>query len=398
MIGFLYQLRDAGVPVSVRYVLEFYSALRRGIAPDLERLFLLARLIFVKRVEHYDLFEQVFADYFLGLEGRGIDWDELLSGKPFREWLREQLATGGLSPEELREFDTEELLRRFWETVLEQEGRHHGGNRWVGTGGRSPYGHSGREGGGVRVYGESRHRSAQKVIGARRYVNYSDRSSFSAQNLRQVLDSLKSLRPVGPLTELDVDETIHRTARNAGEIELVFTQELRNRVELVVLLDNGGTSMLPYVDLVKTVFSKIRDAFREVRFFYFHNCVYGAVYQDVQRRIPLPWEKLTGFGRKTRLVVIGDANMAPAELMASYGSLDIGTSVRKPGWEWLKELRGAFPVSVWLNPIPRENWRYESSTIARVGELFHMEDLTLLGIRNAVEYLNVQGQTVDHEG
>jgi hypothetical protein len=98
------------------------------------------------------------------------------------------------------------------------------------------------------------------------------------------------------------------------------------------------------------------------------------------------------------LVVIGDANMAPAELMASYGSLDIGTSVRKPGWEWLKELRDAFPVSVWLNPIPRENWRYESSTIARVGELFHMEDLTLLGIRNAVEYLNVQGKTVDHVG
>lgn len=397
MIGFIYELRDAGIPVSVQYILEFYRALRRGLASDMDQLFLLARLIFVKRVEFYDTFEQVFASFFFGAGAaqRIAGWEELLAGKPFRDWLREQIESGMLSLDQIREFDTEELLKRFWETVLAQEGEHHGGNRWVGTRGRSPFGHGGRHAGGVRVHGKSLYHSAQKVIDERRYINYSENSALTTENLRQALTSLKSLRPSGPETELDIDETIARTAANGGEIELIFRRELRNRLKLIVLLDNGGYSMMPYVPLVKTVFNKIRDLFSDLSYYYFHNCIYGTVYLDAPRTQPVKWEKFLSESKSTRVILIGDANMAPSELMASYGSLDIYSSERKPGIEWLKELRETYPASVWLNPMLKSEWDRESSTIQQIRRIFHMEDLTLSGIKNGVTYLNLQGQVFD---
>ncbi len=397
MIGFVYELRDAGIPVSAKYILEFYRALKQGLASNLDQLFLLTRLIFVKRVEHYDIFEQVFASFFLGADGYKpvMNWEELIEGKPFRDWLKEEVESGRISPEALREFDNEELLQRFWETLLAQQGEHHGGNRWVGSHGRSPFGHSGRHAGGVRVYGRGLHGTAQKVLDTRRYINYSEKSTLSTENLRQVLTSLKSLRPIGPEDELNVDATIARTARNGGEIELVFQRELRNRLKLIVMVDNGGYSMMPYISLVKTVFNKVRDLFQDVNYYYFHNCIYGVVYKDPPRREPIKWEKLVSGNKSTRLIIIGDANMAPSELMASYGSIDIFSNERRPGIEWLNELREAFPVSVWFNPILKKYWHMESSTIQRIGRIFHMEDLTLAGIKDAVGYLNVQGQAHD---
>lgn len=397
MLGFIYQLQAAGIPVSIQYVLDLYEALRRGLAADLDQLFLLARLIFVKRVEHLDVFEQVFASFFLGRSpgSRLPNWEELLADKPFEEWLRQQLETGQIDLNTIREFDHEELLRRFWETLLAQRGEHHGGQTWVGTGGRSPFGHGGREGGGVRVYGRGLYGTAQRVIDRRNYLNYRDRSLLSAENLRQVLASLKSLRPVGPPTELEVDETIAQTARNGGEIELVFRRELRNRTHLKVLLDNGGYSMTPYLALVKTVFNHIHDLFRDVTFYYFHNCIYGEVYLDAPRTQPMVWDKFLGDSRYSRLLIIGDANMAPAELMAAYGSLGRATAERKPGREWLQDLKQAYPVSVWLNPIPKARWDYESPTIRMIQQIFQMEDLTLGGIKQAVAYLNLRGQAFE---
>jgi uncharacterized protein with von Willebrand factor type A (vWA) domain len=394
MLPFIYQLRQAGVPVSVRYILEFYRALLKGLAPDLDRLFLLARLVFVKRVEHYDAFERAFAAFFLGKDQgqAALDWEELLAGKPFEDWLRDQIEAGHISLDALREFNTEELLARFWETLLAQQGEHHGGNTWVGTRGQSPFGHGGRHGGGIRVHGESLYGTAQKVIARRNYINYSDSSTMARENLRQVLASLKSLQFVGPETELNVDETIYRTAKNGGEIELIFGRELRDRLKLVVLLDNGGYSMMPYVNLVKQVFSKIQAQFKELKYYYFHNCIYGTVYQDQARFTPLPWQQFTSGGRDRRLIVIGDANMAPAELMAANGGIDFHATERKPGRDWLKDLKAAFPLSVWLNPIPRDRWPLHSSTIDQIGRIFHMQDLTLAGIKNAVDYLNIQGQ------
>jgi uncharacterized protein len=397
MIGFIYHLQREGIPVSIQYVLDFYRALAKGLVSDLDQLFLLARLVFVKRVEHLDLFEQVFSACFLGRqqESHNFNWEELLAEKPFQQWLRDQIESGQLSLDKIREFDSEELLRRFWETLLAQRGEHHGGSTWVGSGGRSAFGHGGKAGGGIRVYGKGLYGTAQKVIADRNYINYSETSALSAENLRQVLLSLKSLRPVGPPNELDVDETIGQTAKNGGEIELVFRRELRNRTQLTVLLDNGGYSMIPYVPLVRTMFNNLRGLFREARFYYFHNCIYGEAYLDPARTQPLRWEKLLSETKHTRLLLIGDANMAPAELMASYGSLGIASTERKPGWEWLQELKNAFPVSIWLNPINQDRWDYESTTIRHIQRIFQMEDLTLGGIKRAVNYLNIRGQSLD---
>ena len=210
----------------------------------------------------------------------------------------------------------------------------------------------------MRVYGRGLHGTAQKVIDKRSYVNYSEKSPLARENVSQILASLKNLKRAGPETELDIDETIARTAKNGGEIELVFAREFRDRLKLTVLLDNGGYSMIPYLDLVKSVFGKIRDHFKDLKYYYFHNCLYGAVYKDLPRTRAIPWEAFVDQGSDTHLIIIGDANMAPFELMASNGALYIQGGDRRPGREWLQELRAAFPESVWLNPIPKEHWSH----------------------------------------
>lgn len=397
MLSFIYQLHAAGIPVSIQYIIDFTRALQKGLAADVDGLFLLARLIFVKKIEHLDIFERIFAAHFLdSVPPRASrDWEEMLFGKPLDEWLRERLGSAPFSLDGSRRFETEALLTRLWETLIQQRGRHEGGHTWVGSHGTSPFGHSGREGGGVRVHGESRHGTAQKVIARRNFINYADHSALSSENLRQALTALKSLRPVGPLADLDIDESIRCTAANGGEIELVFRRETRNRVQLLVLLDNGGYSMTPHIPLVRTVFSHIRDLFRDLKFYYFHNCIYGEVFQDPPRTSRVSWEKLVGEDRRTRLIIIGDANMAPSELMAAFGSLGVTGGTRKPGWEWLKELREAYPVSAWLNPIPKHRWQHESLTIHRIREIFPMQELTVGGIREAVACLNAQGAVID---
>lgn len=389
-IPFFYLLRDQGIPVGLRQVLEFYEALEKGLAPDLDRLFILMRLIFVKKVEHFDIFEQSFAAHFLGEAGADFKqlsrdfWEE----KDFRRWLAEEARKGGVADEDLEQLPLSQLLERFWEVASKQAGKHQGGGTWIGTGGFSPYGHSGAEREGIRVYGEALYGSALKVIEERRYVDYAAGASLRAENLRQVLASLKHMVPEGPASELHVEETVDRSSRNGGDIELVFKRELRDRIQLVVLLDNGGRSMRPYVNLVKLIFSKMRDQFERLDYYYFHNCIYGCVYSDPQRLTSYPLHELLRRDPETRLIIIGDANMAPAELLASHGAIDYFSQARIPGRDCLLQIRERFPRSVWLNPIPRQHWPRESRTIRLVGRIFPMEDLTLAGIKRAVEWLN----------
>lgn len=399
-LPFFQLLRDQGVPVSLRHVLEFYEALEKGLAPDLDRLFILLRLTCVKKLEHFDAFEQTFAAYFLDAEHGSVPRlsREFWESKAFRRWLEEEVRRGAVAEKDLEHLPLADLLRRFWEVALKQVGRHQGGHTWIGTGGTSPFGHSGAEREGVRVYGESVHRSALKVIEARRFVNYAATATLRAENIRQALAALRHMVPVGPATELDVDETVTRSSRNGGEIELIFRRELRDRIQVIVLLDNGGSSMIPYVDLVKLVFAKMRDQFRDLDYYYFHNCIYGCAYSDHQRRTPHPLHQLLRRDPETRLIIIGDANMAPAELLLSNGAIDYFSQVRVPGREWLLQLRSHFPRSVWLNPVPRSRWPRESSTIKSIGEIFPMEDLTLSGIRQGVEWLNAGGAPRGYQG
>ena len=392
-IPFFQLLRDQGLPVSLRYVLEFYEALERGLAPDLDRLFVLLRLIFVKRLEHFDAFEQTFAAYFLGAEHEHSPrlLREFWESKAFRRWLEEEIRRGALAEEDFERLPLEDLLRRFREVAAQQAGKHRGGHTWIGTDGTSPFGHSGDKREGVRACGGSVHHSALKVIESRRYIDYAAAAPLRAENVRQAIAALKHMVPAGPATELDVDETVSRSSRNGGEIDLVFRRELRDRIQVVVLLDNGGASMVPYVDVVKLVFARMRDQLRDLDYYYFHNCIYGCVYSDPERRTAYPLHQLLRRDPETRLIIIGDANMAPAELLLSNGAVDYFSKVRVPGREWLLQLRDRFARSVWLNPISRERWAGESSTIGSVGKIFPMEDLTLSGIRQAVEWLNTGG-------
>lgn len=389
--GFLYRLRDYEVPVSVTDTLDFYRGLEKGLAPDLPALFVFARLCFVRKVEHMDNFERAFAFHFYGVDlPRVAEGDpELLYTKQFQEWLREAIRKGELPSHATWSMSPEELMEKFWERVREQMEAHHGGGKWVGTGGNSPFGHSGHSDGGVRVFGESKNRSALKVIGERRYVGYSQDASLKGENLGQALGALKNLRPAGPRDVLDLDATIHKSAKNGGEIDLVFERDLMDRLEVVLLIDNGGSSMLPWVELTRLLFGKAKSRFRRLSTYFFHNTVYGAVYEDQRRTKPLSTAKLLERDPETRVLFVGDASMAPAELLQPFGAADYGALDREPSILWLERLRDRFPHAVWLNPIPKEDWprAYGRATISRIGAVVPMEDLTLGGIRRAVDRL-----------
>jgi hypothetical protein len=392
---FILRLREYGVPVSLTDAIDFYQGMERGLAPDLDSLFLFARLAFVRRVEHVDSYERAFAFHFYGIDlPRVAAGDpELFNTPQFREWLKAAIREGELPPHALWTFPPDELMKRFWETMRKQTEAHHGGSRWIGTGGNSPFGHSGNASGGVKfdpAGGAAGRRSALKVIGERRYIDYSDDNTLSHANLSQALASLKSLKPAGPRDQLDLDATIYESAKNGGEIELVFRRDLLDRIEVVLLIDNGGTSMLPHVDLTRLLFAKVRDRFKRRDTYFFHNTIYGSVYKDPQRRNPFPVEKLLQRSPETRLLILGDASMAPEELLYPGGAITWGDEDAEPSIRRLERLRDRFRHSVWLNPIPKENWpeAYGRTTMKRIGEIFRMEDLTLGGIKRAVEWLS----------
>jgi uncharacterized protein with von Willebrand factor type A (vWA) domain len=389
--NFILLLRDYGVPASLTDTIDFYAGMEKGLAPDLDSLFLFARLCFVRRVEHMDAYERAFAFHFYGIDlPRVAEGDpELLNTQQFRQWLKEAVRRGELPPQALWTFPPGELMKRFWEVVRKQMEEHHGGSRWVGTGGNSPFGHSGSSQGGVRVFGQGGKLSASKVIGERRYIEYSDANALSGGNLAQALTSLKKLTPSGPRDQLDLDATIHESARNGGEIDLVFRRDLLDRLEVVLLIDNGGTSMLPHVELTRMLFAKVRDRIKRCHTYFFHNTIYGSVYKDPQRRHPLPTAELLRRSQDTRVLIVGDASMAPEELVYPSGSIYFGDEETEPSLRWLERLRDRFRHTAWLNPIPKELWPdvYGRTTIRKIGEVFHMEDLTLGGIKRAVTWL-----------
>ncbi|MGV3522810.1 MAG: hypothetical protein ACO1RX_01220 [Candidatus Sericytochromatia bacterium] len=384
-------LRTYGVPISLEYTLDFYAGLQKGLVHNLDELFVFLRLTTVKHTEHLDAFERAFALYFFDIDIPAVAEGDpaLLDTRQFQTWLREAIERKEITGP-LWQLNPDELIKKFWETLRAQLERHDGGTRWVGTGGASPFGHSGRPQPGVRVHGPGGGRSAIKAIGARSYIDYADANSLKGSNLRQALGALRQLKPSGAYTALDIDATIAATARNGGEIELMFRQDLRDKITVTLLIDNGGSSMLPHVDLTRLLFEKLRDRFKELKTFYFHNSIYDWVFADARHTQRWPTEKLLQQHPETRLIVIGDASMAPEELMGSRGSLYFEDESVTPSLEWLVRLRTRFKHSVWLNPLPRESWSsdYGAWTLQQIREVFHMEDLSLKGIKQAVDWLN----------
>ncbi len=391
-IRFFYILREAGIPVSPTSFLTLQKALSQGSINSLDDFYTCARAILVKSERYFDLYDQVFAHYFEGVplpEDKGFEVDEVARAM-LDEWLKnpKQMADAlGVSQEKLNQMSPEELIDYFKARLKDQDGRHDGGNKWIGTGGFSPVGHSGYHPGGMRVGGESRNKSAVKVANERRYKDYSTSGPLTQARIGEALKRLRNMIPAGPKDQVNVDETIRETMRNAGEIELIFDRALKDRLKVILAIDNGGWSMDPYIEVVQTLFDYARSQFKEVKTYFFHNTIYDQLWEDPARyRKPKKVMDFSKLDPETRLVIVGDASMAPYELMARDGSIHISERSGRPSLEQLKFLSETFSHSVWLNPVSQRMWGY-THTILTISSIFPMFELSLDGLEKAVTKL-----------
>jgi len=389
-LDLFYGLREEGVPVSLQEWRTFLEALEEGMhGCSLLRFYHLGRACLVKSETYFDSYDKVLAWVFKGVEGsiaEGVT-EQLL------EWLQDPKNLPELSPEDwakLERLTNDELMRRFLETLEKQDERHDGGDRWVGTGGRSPFGHGGRHPTGIRVGGPGRSRSAMKVAEQRRFADYRTDQLLDTRQVRVALRRLRQLTRTGAQTELDLDETIDETCRNAGEIEMVFRAPRRNDVRLLLLMDVGGT-MDPYVDGVSQLLTALHEerGLRDFKFYYFHNCIYDHVYSrarmsrddavptgDILRRLDPRW----------KVVLVGDAAMHPAELGDAYGGIDPRVTTPTPGIEWLSRIANHFDRSVWINPEDVARWD-DYRTVKIIRKVFPMYHLSVDGLSQAVTAL-----------
>uniref|UniRef100_A0A7C4MMU7 VWA domain-containing protein n=1 Tax=Desulfatirhabdium butyrativorans TaxID=340467 RepID=A0A7C4MMU7_9BACT len=395
-IDFFYQLKDAGVPVSPTAFLTLHRALQMGLVNSLEDFYTASRSILIKSERYFDLFDQVFAHSFEGADLPQADAFQLdeLARSLLESWLENPKVLAealGLDESKVSRMTPEELIEYFKERLKEQTERHDGGSRWIGTGGTSPVGHSGYHPGGMRVGGMGRNRSAVKVAMDRRYRDYSLSGPLTQSMVGEALKRLRNLMPVGPKDRVNVDETIYQTMRNAGEIEIVFERSLKDRLKVILAIDNGGWSMDPYVEVVQTLFDYAKAQFKDIQTFFFHNTIYDVIWKDPSRyREPKRIEEFAAYDPETRLILVGDASMAPYELMATDGSIHIEERSTKPSIERLKFLADTFRHSVWLNPVPVGMWNY-TPTIQRIARIFPMFELSIDGLEKAVRQLMAKG-------
>lgn len=395
-IRFFYLLRESGIPVSPTAYLRLMSALSQGLVTSLYDFYITARTILIKSERHFDIYDRIFSHYFRGEELRLPEEVELTETvrMMLSEWLQDPQDLGralGLSEEEVKDMSPEEVVRYFLQRLEDQEEEHHGGDTWIGTQGTSPVGHSGYHPGGMRVGGVSRSQSAVKVAMDRRYRDYAAGVPLRQDQVGEALKRLRNLVPAGPRDTVDIDQTLRRTMQNAGEIEIVFRPSLRDKLKVILAIDNGGWSMEPYVDIVQTLFNYARAQFKDLKIFYFHNTIYDYLWEDPARlRRPFKVDELVRFEKDTRFIILGDASMAPYELMATDGSIHVEEKSGEPSVEKLKFISRTFPWSVWLNPRMEREWPY-TRTIGMIREIFPMFELSISGLEEAVAYL--QGET-----
>ncbi len=390
--SFFYLLRQVGIPVSPTSFLRLQRALGQGLILSLDDFYTAARAILVKSERYFDLYDQVFAHHFKGAELKDPEEFELdqVARAMLEEWLKDPKGIAdalGMDEKEMNKLSPEELLQYFLDRLKEQKGEHHGGKKWIGTGGTSPVGHSGYHPGGMRVGGVSRNKSAVKVAMDRRYRDYSQDGPLTQAQIGEALKRLRNMIPSGPMDQVDVDASIYQTMKNAGEIEIVFSRSLKDRLKVILAIDNGGWSMDPYISVVQTLFNYARAQFKELKTFFFHNTIYDNIWEDPSRyQKPYAVDELMRRDPETRVIIVGDASMAPYELMATDGSIHIEERSTKPSLERLKLLADTFSRSVWLNPKMEVEWPY-TRTINVIREIFPMFELTIDGLEKAVQHL-----------
>jgi uncharacterized protein len=390
MTEFFRKLRQASIPVTLTEFLTLLEALNQRVTThSIEEFYYLARATLVKDERHYDRFDQVFGSHFQGLETR---FGEVVGATVPLEWLR-KLAELTLSEDDKALIEAlggwEKKMETFAQRLAEQEGRHQGGNKWVGTAGTSPFGAYGYNPEGIRIGQDtSRHRRAVKVWDRREFRNLDDTVELGTRNIKVALRRLRRFAREGAAQELDLDETIRSTARNAGYLELKMVPERHNAVKVLLFLDVGG-SMDDHVRACEELFSAARSEFKHLEYFYFHNMIYEGLWKDNRRRYTEKIETLSvlrTFGADYKLILVGDATMSPYEITYPGGSVEHFNP--EAGDVWLNRLLDIYSRAIWLNPQPQNRWSYVPS-IQMVRELMgdRMYPLTLEGLEQGIRTL-----------
>jgi uncharacterized protein with von Willebrand factor type A (vWA) domain len=388
LIDFFLHLKAAQLPVSTREFLTLLEALQQRLAGhSLDDFYVLARTCLIKDESHYDKFDRAFGSYFKGvteLPGLEADIPE--------DWLR-QMMQKHLTPEEkarLEKLGWDKLMEQFKERLAEQKERHEGGNKWIGTGGSSPFGHGGYHPEGIRIGGPSAgNRTAVKVWEQREYRNLDDSIELGTRNIKVALRRLRRFAREGAAEELDLDGTIRGTAQNAGWLDLKMRPERHNKVKVLLFLDVGG-SMDDHIQLCAELFSAARSEFKHLEYFYFHNCIYDFVWKDNHRRrsdcIPLH-DVLHKYGDDYKLIVVGDATMSPYEILRPGGNIEYMNE--EAGAVWLTRLLAQYPHAAWLNPEPERLWEHRHS-IEIIHRIFggRMFPLNIAGLERAMQQLS----------
>ncbi|HTJ99396.1 MAG TPA: VWA domain-containing protein [Bordetella sp.] len=388
LIDFFYHLRAHRLPVSVQEYLTLLESLRQPLmAPTLDDFYHLSRMTLVKDETLFDRYDQAFASYYRGIAASLPPDKEI----PL-DWLIKQFERT-LTPEEKAAIEThgwDKLMQLFKERLQEQTERHAGGSKWIGTGGTSPFGNGGYHPEGIRVGGDAAgNRSAVKVWDMRQFRDYDDTLELGTRNFKVALRRLRRFARQGADLELDLDDTITSTARNAGHLDLRMVPERRNTVKVLMLLDVGG-SMDDHIARVEELFSAARTEFRHLDVYYFHNCPYERLWQSNRRRQSDgfdTWDILRKYNGDWRLIIVGDATMSPYEILQPGGSVEHMN--KEAGAVWLQRLLEAWPKAAWLNPEPTASWPYRQS-IAILREIMHdrMYPVTVAGLEQAMHMLS----------
>jgi uncharacterized protein len=385
-------MKEAGIPVSPTSFLTLHKAMNRGLVNSLDDLYIAARAILVKSERHFDLYDQIFAYTFEGAElpdTEDLEY-ELLAKGMLDEWLKNPkilAASLGLNEKELQKMSPDELIEYFKQRLRDQKGRHDGGSKWIGTGGTSPVGHSGFHPGGMRIGGISRNSSAVKIAEERRYKDYSADGPLTLHSMGEAMKRLRNLVPEGVKDRINVDASIYQTIKNGGEIEIVFDRGIVDRLKIILVIDNGGWSMEPYINTVQILFQYAKAQFKDLKTYFFHNTIYDLLWEDPQRyRKPVRIDDFARLDPDTRMIIVGDASMAPYELMAADGSIYSYDRSGKPSIQRLKFLADMFSHTVWMNPIPQKSWQgtYSINVIRNIIPMF---ELSLDGLERVVKYL-----------
>ena len=382
-------LRSTGVPCSLRELLDLIAAMEKNLVfADMDKFYFLSRAILVKDEKHYDKFDRAFDIYFKGIESL----DDILEMLIPEEWLKAEFEKH-LTEEELAKIKSlgglEKLLEEFKKRLEEQDEKHEGGNKWIGTEGTSPFGNSGDNPEGIRVGGQGGKGKAVKVWEARDFKNLDDNVELGTRNMKVALRRLRKLIRDSAQEEFDLDGTINETARKAGMLDVMFRPEKRNAVKVLALFDVGG-SMDPHIRVCEELFSACKTEFKNLEYFYFHNFVYETVWKDNRRRQNermLTEDIIHKYSADYKIIFVGDATMAPYEITNPGGSIEHWNE--DSGALWMKRLVDVYEKVIWLNPVPKEHWEYSSSVeLTRSLIEDNMFPLTIRGLEESMAFLS----------